>query len=322
MANPNSLPPDSSPSISAAELRRRLLSSTPPPLNGTTGTVEFDDDADRSDSGPVSTEQMLRKLRMPGGVTTTPAPLAPEDEPSGFQTKMAAFGRRAGAMGIGPAPVYAPGYGMDPNDTPSAETQRLKAENKELKQLLGEMKHLLQEASDNEQTFGKAKQEHAQALADQQQQIDALTEQLHSIEEQIASGTLAHVEPQKTPKTRTELEEWTEDLEQEAARLAQESKRLENDRRQLQEDEEAMEKQLRDMEVAMARERALMARQETELKRLSAEIQHELEIMQRGDATLREQMQKFQRRAQEVLQKPGHGSQSGSGPQGWGRRSG
>lgn len=92
---------------------------------------------------------------------------------------------------------------------------------------------------------------------------------------------------------------------------------MDDDRRQLQEDEEALEKQMRDMEVSMARERALMARQETELKRLSAEIQHELEIMQRGDASLREQMQKFQRRAQEVMQKPG---QSASGPQRWGQR--
>ena len=75
-----------------------------------------------------------------------------------------------------------------------------------------------------------------------------------------------------------------------------------SERQQLREDEESLEKQMRGMEVAMARERALMARQETELKRLSAEIQHELEIMQRGDANLRDQMQKFQRRAQDVLQ--------------------
>jgi hypothetical protein len=81
------------------------------------------------------------------------------------------------------------------------------------------------------------------------------------------------------------------------------------------------------MEVSMARERALMARQETELKRLSAEIQHELELMQRGDAALREQMVKFQRRANEVMQpRPGTSSMSnmnnghGSGPQGWPRR--
>jgi hypothetical protein len=59
---------------------------------------------------------------------------------------------------------------------------------------------------------------------------------------------------------------------------------------------------MREMEVSMARERALLARQETELKRLSAEIQHELEIMQRGDASLREQLSKFQRRAADVMQ--------------------
>jgi hypothetical protein len=89
----------------------------------------------------------------------------------------------------------------------------------------------------------------------------------------------------------------------------------------LRDDEEASEKQMREMEVSMARERALMARQETELKRLSAEIQHELEIMQRGDAALREQMQKFQRRATEVMNgRPGGGSNSGSGSQSWPNR--
>ena len=62
---------------------------------------------------------------------------------------------------------------------------------------------------------------------------------------------------------------------------------------------------MREMEVSMAREPALLARQETELRRLNTEIQHELELMQRGDAVLREQMAKFQRRAQDVMVKPG-----------------
>ncbi len=312
MANPN-IPSDPPPSISAAELRRRLLASTPPPPNGTIG---YDADGEKS-SGHVSTEEMLRKLRMPTGVATTPAPEVLESPPSAFQSKLAAFGRRPGAAA---PPAYTPGYGMDPNDTPTAEIGRLKAENKELKQLLSEMKHLLQEASEAEQGVTKLKEEYAQRMADQEQQIEALTEQLHSIEEQIAAGTLAHSEPQGAPKNRTELEEWTEELEQEASRLNQERKRMEDDRRQLQDDEDALEKQMRDMEVSMARERALMARQETELKRLSAEIQHELEIMQRGDATLRDQMQKFQRRAQEVLQKPGQPPTGPSGSQPWGRR--
>jgi hypothetical protein len=62
----------------------------------------------------------------------------------------------------------------------------------------------------------------------------------------------------------------------------------------------------------MARERAMLARQEIELKRLSAEIQHELEIMQRGDAALRDQLAKFQRRANDVIQnKPTSGGNAG-----------
>ena len=64
----------------------------------------------------------------------------------------------------------------------------------------------------------------------------------------------------------------------------------------------------------MARERALMARQETELKRLSAEIQQELELMQRGDASLREQLIKFQRRASDVMQGQIGQSQMGGPP--------
>src|SRR5215210_3603286 len=76
---------------------------------------------------------------------------------------------------------------------------------------------------------------------------------------------------------------------------------MDDDRKQLREDETALEKQMRDMEVQMARERALLARQEQELKRLNAEIQHELEIMQRGDGALRERLALFQRRHAEVI---------------------
>jgi hypothetical protein len=68
---------------------------------------------------------------------------------------------------------------------------------------------------------------------------------------------------------------------------------------------------MREMEVSMAKERALLARQETELKRLSAEIQHELELMQRGDANLRQSMEKFKRQAQEVMTKPPGGGGGG-----------
>ncbi|MGL6097828.1 MAG: hypothetical protein ACRC7O_18760 [Fimbriiglobus sp.] len=164
------------------------------------------------------------------------------------------------------------------------------------------MKQLLQEASDTEQRFATRDQELQTANVEKQRQIDALSGQLQAIEEQIASGELSQAQPVAVPKTRGEVEEWADELEKENSRLAQERKRLAADRLQLREDEESLEKQMRDMEVSMARERALMARQETELKRLSAEIQHELEVMQRGDATLREQMTKFQRRAQDLMQ--------------------
>jgi hypothetical protein len=92
---------------------------------------------------------------------------------------------------------------------------------------------------------------------------------------------------------------------------------MDQDRKQLREDEAALEKQMREMEVGMARERAMLARQEQELKRLNAEIQHELEIMQRGDGTLRDRMAQFQRRHAEVVgdQVPNGAAQGGySGP--------
>jgi chromosome segregation ATPase len=204
-------------------------------------------------------------------------------------------------------------HGNRHDDSPMAEVQRLKGENKELRTLLDEMKHLLQEASETEQRLVVKEAEFQSVVAEKDSKIEELNAHLGAIEEQIAKGELAP--PPPAPKTRSELEEWGDELEKESAKLAQDRKRLEEERRQLREDEEALEKQMRQMEVSMARERAMIARQETELKRLSAEIQHELDILQRGDAGLREQMAKFQRRAQEVMTKP-----PSSGPPPNGRR--
>jgi len=103
------------------------------------------------------------------------------------------------------------------------------------------------------------------------------------------------------PKSKGELEEWADELERESFQIAQERRMMEADRKQLREDESSLEKQMREMEVQMARERAMLARQEQELKRLNAEIQHELEVMQRGDGTLRERLAVFQRRHAEVI---------------------
>jgi hypothetical protein len=315
MANLNS--PDPNP-ISTADLRRRLLASAPA---AQTEPEPAQPIATASGFNSWGTGQdLLSRLRMPGtqpgsaviGIPTarTPAPAEPDS----------AFGLR-GMPRRTPAPTRSlePGSAiagalntlagitdssrLAPDDSPMAEIQRLRSENKELRHLLEEMKPLLQEASEIEQQVGAKDEEYLSAIQQRDAQIEELNAQLMAIEEQIAKGELAP--PPPVPKTRSELEEWSDELEKESAKLEQERKRLEDDRRQLHEDEEGLEKQMRDMEVSMARERAMLARQETELKRLNAEIQHELEILQRGDAGLREQLSKFQRRAQEVMTKPG-----------------
>ena len=316
MANLNS--PDSNP-ISTADLRRRLLASTP--------VVQVEPEP----AQPIATasgfnswgsgQDLLSRLRLPGnqpgsaviGVPTarTPAPVEPDS----------AFGQRGGMPRRTPAPTrnIEPGSAiagalntlagitdssrLAPDDSPMAEIQRLRAENRELRHLLEEMKPLLHEASELEQQAATKDEEYLSAIQQRDVQIEELNAQLMAIEEQIARGELAP--PAPAPKSRNELEEWSDELEKESAKLEQVRKRLEDDRRQLHEDEEGLEKQMREMEVSMARERAMLARQETELKRLNAEIQHELEILQRGDAGLREQLSKFQRRAQEVMTKPG-----------------
>ncbi|VTS02556.1 unnamed protein product [Gemmata massiliana] len=327
MANPNT-PNDQQSSLSAAELRRRLLASTPPPIAATSATtdpiaelVEEEEIPATPIASPVSwaggTNDLLARLRMPGKSGSVPvpavrqAPLTPPPE-----APRSPLTRRTGPGGSGsrfndPSSAIAGALNqladLSPtggryDDAPMNEVQRLRGENKELRSLLDEMKHLLQEASNNEQQLGAKEKEFEAVVAEKDAQIDELSAQLGAIEEQIAKGELAP--PPPAPKTRNELEEWGDELERESAKLTQDKRKLEDERRQLREDEEALEQQMRQMEVSMARERAMLARQETELKRLSAEIQHELDILQRGDAGLREQMSKFQRRAQEVMVKP------------------
>jgi hypothetical protein len=326
MSNTNP-PSDPASSLSAADLRRRLLASMPPvaapdaeedlqPAAEPEATDEFAGDDAAAPTVPTGGPlDLLARLRMPGKSGPVPVP-APRQTPTAplvpqvsgrvpvNRRTPTANGRLDGAGTIAGALNQLAGYGDHGGheDIQQSEIQRLKGENKELRSLLKEMKHLLQEASDNEQEFAAKEKEFAEKLATKDAQIEELSTHLGAIEEQIAKGELAP--PPPVPKTRTELEEWSDELEKESAKLQQDRKRLEDDRRQLREDEEALEKQMREMEVAMARERALLARQETELRRLNTEIQHELELMQRGDTSLREQMTKFQRRAQEVLTKP------------------
>src|SRR6266545_1539372 len=284
MANPT-LPPDQPPpSISAAELRRRLLASTPPPIAATASTpdpVEAADGEEPAQPGSGSwngTNDLLARLKMPGKSGAVPVPTS-RPAPTPVPLVPEPLSNRTPVNRRTPPPNAGRLYG----DSSSA--------------IAGALSHL------NDLSNGSGRYE---SPLDEVQRLKAENKELRThlgaIEEQIAKGELAP--PPPVPKTRTELEEWGDELEKESAKLTQDKKRLDDDRRQLREDEEALEKQMRDMEVSMARERAMLARQETELKRLSAEIQHELEILQRGDAGLREQMAKFQRRAQEVMTKP------------------
>lgn len=333
MADPNN---PAEPSLSAAELRRRLLASTPPPIAANSASPDFN----IADLPPTPTSSgtwasssgtdLLARLRMPGGKSgSIPVPQArqaaappPPQAPVPVNRRTPIPGRGpadpasaiAGALshlaGLSESPsgsgVTTRSGGVPLDDSPLAEIQRLRGENRELRSLLDEMKQLLQEASGAEQDFSAKEKEYDAALAEKDAQIEELSIQLAEVEEKISRGELAP--PPPVAKSRNELEEWGDELEKENAKLTQERRRIDEERRQLREDEEGLETQMREMEIGMARERAILARQETELKRLSAEIQHELDLLQRGDASLREQMSKFQRRAQDVMARP-------SGPQ-------
>jgi hypothetical protein len=308
MANPDILS-DPAPSISAAELRRRLMASTPPPIgsSATSGMIDLD-----AMAAQVTARSSLGRLTMPGENGPVAAnSLAPNldaithDLPARpSRSRLGSLDSFADSYTPPPEVESLPSPGGIPNipaatrsssKEPTPEDyKRIKQENRELRKLLEEMKVLLQEASENEQKVGSREQALQAQLAESQRVAADLTAQIQLIEEQVSSGALAPAPAM--PKTRDELEEWSDELEQESAKLQQERRKLNEERQQLREDEESLENQMRQMEVSMARDRALMARQETELKRLSAEIQHELEIMQRGDATLREQLSKFQRR--------------------------
>ena len=324
MSNTNP-PPEQAQPLSAAELRKRLLASTPPPVAAAASNPEpavaEEASAEQPQTWPPgSAQELIKMLRMPGTSGPVPVPAARPNSAvpvATDPTPARGAGRRPAANGRDPSSAIAGalnqlasygegGSGRYYDDSSHGEVQRLKEENKQLRTLLEEMKHLLQEASEAEQQHAAKQKEFDTALAAKDAQIEELSTHLGAIEEQIAKGELAP--PPPTPKTRTELEEWGDELEKENAQIQQQRKRLEEERRQLQEDEESLETQMREMEVSMARERALLARQETELRRLNSEIQHELEMMQRGDASLREQMAKFQRRAQEITSKPGGGS--------------
>ncbi len=290
--------------LSPAELRRRLLA---PPTDSSVAPILPEDSpppprSQRRESGryggatqtAIDLDALMNEMAIPSSSKLTPAPEARLD-PSQFRTADPVPAIRPAASGY-------PGVLPIPGD----EVQLLRIQNSELTRIIEEMKPLLEEATAQEGRTQAREKEFQDQLIERDLRVEELEEKLKESEEKLAS-----IPPPKTPKTRDELEEWSDELEQESSKLNKLRRELDDDRKQLREDEESLEKQMREMECAMARERAMMARQETELKRLSAEIQHELELLQRGDGTLREQLSKFQRRHQEVLSR---GAGGGSPP--------
>jgi DNA repair exonuclease SbcCD ATPase subunit len=177
-------------------------------------------------------------------------------------------------------------------------------QNAELSRLIEEMRPVLEEASKQEERFQKKEREYATQLSEKNQQVDELLAKVKQLEEQVAAAPVPKPVTNARRTRRDGATNWSKKAPSShksgvgSTRSADSFTMMKN----------RLRKQMRDMEVSMARERAMMARQETELKRLSAEIQHELEMLQRGDGTLREQLSRFQRRHQEVLSRGAGGS--------------
>jgi len=277
--------------LSTAELRRRLLAPSatatapleaapPRPLNGRPAPVPTFADLPVADDEPTFP---IHELLAPESA------LATESTPMPFNrvtpTDLRRPTSRSSFMLPRPAIIPQAAPAIDPLiEQLRADVDAYRNEAESLQQLMEEMRQLLQDASEQEQRMQKE-------LADRNLKLETAAARTVELEALVNAK----------PKTKTELEEWADDLERESMEIAQQQRRMLDDRKQLRDDEAALETQMREMEVGMARERALLARQEQELKRLNAEIQHELEIMQRGDGALRERLALFQRRHAEVV---------------------
>jgi myosin heavy subunit len=161
-----------------------------------------------------------------------------------------------------------------------AELEQLRTENDELQQKIAKLEQGLKDTSGTAQFWAEQNKDTEKLMEEKSEVI----RELHTRIQQLQARPPAAV-PQ----------------EEELLALGEE---LEEARRQLQEDEKALMQQMRDMEIQMSRERAELARQRNELQRLHNEIRHELEVATR-EATLRDRLQPFQRRHQELLHRRG-----------------
>jgi hypothetical protein len=215
-------------------------------------------------------------------------------------------GRRAGTQDPRPSGGSVHGEVLRSNgsrEIPPAsrgEVDALRTENAELKSMVAELKQYL-ESNDPEAWEERVRQAEAMVI-ERDQLIEAQKQHIDQWQEQLKTHRFV--------PSDDDLSHMADDMEKERCQLTKERKDLEEGRAQLDDDEDALMKQMREMEMAMARERADLARQRSELQRLQVEIKHELELLERGDASVKERLAQFQRRQAEALRPAGPPRQS------------
>ena len=271
-----------------SDLRRRLLTA---PGNRTVPVPVVIEPV----TEPILPPSLARRLAE--SARSSPTVIAPVAEAPAVADLLRQVGRRTPLPGVALQANHFLNPSGDPSGAPAVpaavQNKNPQEEIAQLRQTLNDVQPILEEAQAQEQAHLESDQQLRNMIEERDQIMSDLEEQISQLQKELIDRPIV--------KNAEELTEWEHELERESTRVNQDRRKLDEERRQMQEDEDDLEKQMRDVEVSMARERAMMARQEIELKRLSAEIQQEIEQISRGDATLREQMMRFQRRHQEIL---------------------
>jgi hypothetical protein len=312
MATPHA-PVDSAPN-SLSMIRRRLISAAPDgSADPRSETVDFDaiginsqlqqelEESAQPEPGSYDdVESLLQRYQAEKGGAAMPELelRAPSNSVSANGLRRAASqpsaapGPARAANGSFHGEVLRPAgsrHGLPPltGNNNFAELDKVRSENAELRAMVADLRHFFEE---NDPAVWEHKlHESDELIASQKKQIDEWQEKLQT---------------HRLVPSDHDLAEMSDELEKERCQLAQDRKTLEAERQQLREDEESLMKQMRDMEVSMAKDRADLARQRTEIQRIQGEIRHELDILQRGDASVKDRLASFQRRSQEAGTRP------------------
>ena len=302
------------PTTPISSIRRKLLSPTPESPTSSdlqSETVDFES-ASRSDAVIDELQEIVRpaaaaeyedvdallaryqlekgNVAVGGGARSNQPALIPARRPaSAPELRLPAGGGSFHGELLRPRSVA---VGLPPlSSAARKDGDRLRNENGQLKQLVAEYRQVIE--SNDLHDWEQKIQEAEELLNEKDHQIDALRKQVEEWTEKLKVNRFV--------PSDDELSHTADELDQERAGLSRELKQLEGERKQLKEDEESLMNQMREMEVGMAKDRAELARQRTDLQRLHTEIRHELELLQRGDATVKEQLAQFKRRHQSAL---------------------